>query len=87
MPQDEPFDYGDRTIFQLRNQSFVADEFGTMIGLPATPAPVATAVEVSSTADPMQRIEEKLDAALRAIAALQQRIDSLDATIARAINR
>lgn len=89
MAQDAPFDYGDRTIFQLRNQSFVADEFGTMVSLPSTTSAAAamtSATEVTED-DPMKRLEQKLDTALRAIAALQQRIDSLDTTIARAINR
>ena len=86
MAQDELFEYGDRTMFQLRNQSFMADEFGTMVSVPTTPA-MTTAVEVAPEEDPMKRLEQKLDAALHAIAALQQRVESLDATIARAINR
>lgn len=85
-PDDENlFDYGDRTIFQLRTQSFaIENDYGTMIG----PAPALPAVETAVVAeDPMARLEQKLDLALRQIAVLQQKLDSIDATLARALNR
>ena len=37
--------------------------------------------------DPIVRLEQKLDHALRLITSLQQQLDSIDATLARALNR
>ena len=86
-PDDEKvFEYGDRTIFQLRAQTFaIENDYGTMIG---PVAPVLPAVEIPApAADPIARLEEKLDLALRRIDALQQKLDSIDTTLARALNR
>ncbi|HVE72870.1 MAG TPA: hypothetical protein VNI54_16000 [Thermoanaerobaculia bacterium] len=86
-PDDENvFEYGDRTIFQLRAQSFaIENDYGTMIGPVTSALPV---VETPlSTQDPVARLEQKLDLALRRIDALQQKLDSLDVTLARALNR
>lgn len=87
------FTFGDRTVLQLRSQSFMSEEeFGTVIlesvpfrteSVLETPAAIAAPIEL----DPMQRLEEKLDLALRAIANLQQRVESLDATLARVLMR
>ena len=92
-PNDEQksdvFEYGDRTMFQLRSQSFaIDDDYGTMI----TPGAVLPVVEAAPAAeplsdDPIARLEQKLDTALRMLATLQQKIDSLDVTLARALNR
>ena len=90
LPSPEaPFEFGDRTLFALRAQSFtIENEYGTMI-LPASPVPRETTdvplpiVE----SDPIARLEQKLDAALRLIQGLQQQLDSIDATLARALNR
>jgi hypothetical protein len=87
-PDDENvFDYGDRTIFQLRAQSFaIENDYGTMIG----PVPTAALPLVETAApaeDPIARLEQKLDLALRQIAILQQKLDSIDVTLARALNR
>jgi hypothetical protein len=84
--QNDVFEYGDRTIFQLRAQSFaIENEYGTMIGpVPVSLPPVETPV-VEDT--PMARLEQKLDLALRQIAVLQQKLDSIDVTLARALNR
>ena len=87
-PDDENvFEYGDRTIFQLRTQSFaIENDYGTMIG--PVPAPVLPLVETPVIADdPIARLEQKLDLALRQIAVLQQKLDSIDVTLARALNR
>ena len=89
------FDYGDRTMFQLRAQSFAIDEeYGTMMAPPPMPAasdispPDAEAAPADVTAeDPIVRLEQKLDAALRMIAVLQHKVESIDATLARALNR
>ncbi|HEX7150010.1 MAG TPA: hypothetical protein VF618_00880 [Thermoanaerobaculia bacterium] len=89
---DEIFEFGERTIMQLRNQQFTPDEeFGTVVlrptTTPATPLPSpalhVTGAEPAASADPMVRLEQKLDAALHLIASMQQRLDSLDATLAR----
>lgn len=96
--EKEVFDYGDRTIFTLRAQSFDVDtEYGTMIGRPEplltveapleTVAPSAVPVVPAVEEDPVKRLEQKLDAALHAIAQLQQKLESIDATLARALNR
>ncbi len=89
MIPDDPkdvFDYGDRTIFQLRAQAFVAEEdYGTMMGTPAPALPVVE--EPVPVEDPIARLEQKLDLALRRLDVLQQKIDSIDSTLARALNR
>ena len=42
---------------------------------------------IESQEDPLARLEEKLDRALRLMATMQQRIDSLDATLMRVLMR
>jgi hypothetical protein len=44
-------------------------------------------IEPAPAADAVARLEEKLDTALRMIARMQQRIDSLDATLMRVLMR
>jgi len=88
---NDPFLIGDHTILQMRNQSFALDDdgdYGTIVsagGVSLTPTVPQT--EETPTADPMARLEQKLDAALRAIDALQRRLDSLDISIARMLAR
>lgn len=87
----------DKTIVQsMRAQSFeVQDELGTVVTMPIDtnlriPRPVAVAPApevVFADEDPLARMEQKLDAALRQIEKLQQRIESLDLTLARALSR
>lgn len=90
---DDVFQFGERTIFQLRAQSFTADEeFGTMIAKPVAPSPLGVPPQIveelpNAGVDPIAQLQQKLDLALRQIAVLQQRIDSMDATLARALNR
>lgn len=80
-PDDKDlFEYGDRTIFNLRAQSFQPDEdFGTMV-LPLGEPKAPMAAETLPIEDPMARLEQKLDAVLR-------KLDSIDATLARMLNR
>ncbi|HET8773806.1 MAG TPA: hypothetical protein VFP80_08450 [Thermoanaerobaculia bacterium] len=92
-PPDAPFEFGDRTLLALRAQPFAIEhEYGTMM-LPAGPISRETTeiplpvVESAPETDPIQRLEQKLDAALRLIQSLQQQLDSIDATLARALNR
>jgi hypothetical protein len=95
---NEPFEFGDRTLFQLRSQDFHPDEeFGTVVMRPqkaqsdaegaadSPAAPIATADPLPD--DPIARIEHKLDLALRQIQALQHRLESLDAAVAKALLR
>ena len=85
-PDASPFDIGDRTIFQMRNQRFDVEEFGTVVGAPRRDDSLVTvATEIS--ANPLERIEQKLDAALRALETLQTRVDSLDSLLSRVVNR
>lgn len=88
-PDDENvFDYGDRTIFQLRTQSFaIENDYGTMIGPLSTPTTLPVVETPVAVDDPIARLEQKLDLALRQIALLQQKLDSMDVTLARALNR
>ena len=52
------------------------------------PVPLETTeIPLPDGADPIQRLEQKLDTALRLIQSLQQQLDSIDATLARALNR
>jgi hypothetical protein len=87
-PDDEThdvFDYGDRTIFRLRTQDFeIEHDYGTMI-LPVSALPEAESETLSE--DPIARLEQRLDLVLRHLAALQQRVDSIDATLERLVNR
>ncbi|HEX2833831.1 MAG TPA: hypothetical protein VHW00_12535 [Thermoanaerobaculia bacterium] len=102
--ENEPFEFGDRTIFQLRNQDFepqdlesakpeaepASDEFGTVVlkpGQALEPVPAQAEPATTISDDPMVRIEQKLDAALRQLHSLQQRLESLDATIAKVLMR
>ncbi|MGN6185061.1 MAG: hypothetical protein ACTHQM_15570 [Thermoanaerobaculia bacterium] len=95
--ENEPFEFGDRTIFQLRNQDFEpveplrdvnSDEFGTVVLKPGQEVSVEeTPVEAAPSEDPLVRIEQKLDTALRQLHSLQQRLESLDATIAKVLLR
>ena len=97
LPSPEtPFEIGDRTIFTLRAQSFeIEQEYGTMMSAPVPrettemPLPQIPVVESAPEAagDPIVRLEQKLDHALRLIQSLQQQLDSIDATLARALNR
>jgi hypothetical protein len=86
--KDEVFSYGDRTIFQLRTQSFaIENEYGTIMGAPPAPDPQPVESEEPAAEDPMTRLEQKLDLVVRQIAVLQHKIDSIDATLARLLNR
>ncbi|HEX9985413.1 MAG TPA: hypothetical protein VGF69_19305 [Thermoanaerobaculia bacterium] len=104
---DEVFEFGERTIMQMRNQQFTPDEeFGTVVLRPAKPAAAPAAIEAPTdaapaaeiapapesapapqSADPIVRLEQKLDTALQMILTLQHRIDSLDTTLARLLMR
>ncbi len=95
--EETPFSYGDQTVLQLRSQPFqVQDELGTVVTMPIETAvariPVAVAPAppldtLFAEEDAMARLERKLDTALRHIEKLQQRIESLDVTLARALAR
>lgn len=95
--ESDPFGYGEHTVLQLRAQPFIVqDEIGTVLTMPidTTPRmPLATAPPASSLdtvfaeEEPIARLERKLDAALGQIAALQQRLESLDTTLARVLAR
>lgn len=68
-----------------------AEEFGTVI-LESVPFRTEDVIDApfpmaEPPADPLARLEEKLDTALRTIAAMQQRIESLDATLMRVLMR
>jgi hypothetical protein len=97
LPPDAPFEFGDRTLLALRAQPFAIEhEYGTMM-LPAgaavsretteIPLPLVETAPMQGEIDPIVRLEQKLDAALRLIQSLQQQLDSIDATLARALNR
>jgi hypothetical protein len=66
--------------------------YATMLAVPIPdPDPdrtvVLQSVPFETTPDPNARLEEKLDQAMRMIAAMQQRIESLDATLMRVLMR
>ena len=94
-PFADPFPYGEHTVLQMRSQPFeVQDELGTVVTMPldtnvrmplaVAPSPLDT---VFAEEDPIARMERKLDDALQMIEKLQQRIESLDMTLARALAR
>ena len=87
---DDVFEYGDRTIFQLRAQPLTIEEdYGTICSKPTLDVPLAPpmSLEGEPSGDRVTILEQKLEAALRKIEMLQQRLDSMDATLARALNR
>ena len=96
-PEDDPFAYGEHTVLQMRAQPFqVQDELGTVVTMPietnvrmplAAVEPSVPLDTVFAEEEPMARLERKLDTALRQIEKLQQRIESLDLTLARALSR
>ena len=51
-----------------------------------TPPPPMQTTPVQQT-DPVLRLEEKIDTALRLIQSLQRQLDSIDAALARTLNR
>lgn len=88
LANDPTFALADRADRTIRGE-----EFGTVIlesvafrtePLVDEPFPVD---EPASPEHATARLEAKLDAALRAIAAMQQRIESLDATLMRVLMR
>ena len=90
------FEYGDRTIFQLRAQPIDFDEqYGTIVQQPVPvvapavdiAAETPASFEAAEDVDRVTLLERKLEAALRRIDQLQQRLDSIDSTVARALNR
>ena len=88
----EVFAFGESTILQMRNQPFRVgdDQYGTMMStpLPDVAEPPSEDPEgPPSTDDPLARMERKLDMALRHIDALQHRLESIDAALARVLNR
>ncbi len=72
---DSALDHGERTLPLARNQMFSFDS-----------PTIAVATEDTST-DPIIRIERKVDSALRMIAVLQKKVDSIDAVLAKVIHR
>lgn len=94
---DDVFEYGDQTTFRLRGQEFMVDDLNTVASVP-TPSlpPLELPAEVPSdlpaeapveAKSELARVEEKLDAVLRNLDALQRRVDSIDAMIARVLTR
>jgi len=94
--EKDVFAYGDGTLMQLRDQAWDIDgpEFGTRV-VPGQDAATPLALPVLETeagAEPppgadLSRLEQKIDLLMTAVAALQRRLDSIDATIARALAR
>lgn len=86
LEEQEPFQYGDQTVVQLRSQPFNVADDATVVVMPVAPAPTPLDT-IYAEEEPMARLERKLDAVTRQIAALQQRLESLDVTLARALAR
>lgn len=89
---EEPFEYGDRTLYFLRNQPFyVEEEFGTMVARvhsDVEAAPVVAAVDaVENGPDRDRAIERKIDAMLARMMSIESRLSSIDAALARILNR
>ena len=83
--EENPFAYGEQTVLQMRTQPFeVEDELGTVITMPIDTNPRKTILIEESV---LLRLEGKMDEALRHIDRLQQRIESLDMTLARVLSR
>ncbi|MGZ4780222.1 MAG: hypothetical protein ACXV5L_13575 [Thermoanaerobaculia bacterium] len=78
------FDFGDETSTMIRPRP-VLDDYETLAAA-ITPG-IGVASEKAPSHDPLTRIEDKLNEALRSITKLNQRIDSIDAVLARLVNR
>jgi hypothetical protein len=84
--RDKVFEIGDRTVGVMRDQVFAFDEFGTY-GTRSASRAIEIAVEKVPGDDTLHRVERKIDGAMRAISALQRRIESIDRVLSRLINR
>ena len=88
----EPFEYGDRTLYFLRNQPFAVDqEFGTMVAKPRlddeTAPLLATGTEVAPGTESERAIERKIDAVLARMMSIESRLASIDTALARVLSR
>lgn len=88
----DPFEYGDRTLYFLRNQEFdVAEEYGTMIakaGQSDETLPLAAAEsELVTGPDAERALEQKIDAMLTRMSSIESRLASIDAALARVLAR
>lgn len=88
----DPFEYGDRTLYFLRNQPFqVEEEFGTMVARAHTDVetlPLVAAVDaVEGEPDRERAIERKIDAMMVRMMSIESRLSSIDAALARILNR
>ena len=85
---DDVFEYGDQTTFRLRDQEFMVDDLSTVASVPVPELPPAETPAAPPPPPPdLARIEEKLDAVLQTLEALQRRVESIDAMIARVLTR
>ena len=87
----DPFEYGDRTLYFLRNQQFdVAEEYGTMIAGSGTQEtlPLLTATEdVPRGPEGEGTVERKIDAIMARMSSIESSLASIDAALARVLNR
>ena len=88
----DPFEYGDRTLYFLRNQQFdVAQEYGTMIAKAGThdeTIPLLAATdEVAAGPDGERAVERKIDAMMARMSSIESRLASIDAALARVLSR
>ena len=89
MKDDQVFEVGDGTVMKMKNQSFLTEEFGTVATDPgSTPVSltIAAASETSGDTD-LVRLQRQVDLLVRAIESLHRRVDSVDAAVARFVNR
>lgn len=88
----DPFEYGDRTLYFLRNQPFQVDEeFGTMVArvrsdVETVPL-IAAGDAVEGEPDRERGIERKIDAMMERMMSIESRLSSIDAALARILNR
>jgi hypothetical protein len=73
---ESALDFSRRTLPAPRGQMFAFDS-----------PTVAVATEDDTTADPLVRLERKLEVAMKMVSKLQTQIDSIDTALARAIHR
>lgn len=84
MKDDQVFEVGERTILKMQNQPFLSEEFGTIATDPGHAAiPVPTATEIEPSID----LARKVATLAETVQALQRRLDSIDAVVARLVNR
>lgn len=97
LEDDEPFKFGDETMLRHHSLEFAYSGGDTSLGSETRVLPAPSDHDTNPTPEPraplkqpemqLDRIERHLSDLLQAVEALQRRIDAIDSTLARVLNR